>query len=199
MDRREHLQRLLTDYLERYPDEAPRLENFIRFVRSFEGADLYDRKNFAGHITAGALVVSREGGKVLLLRHRQLGKWLQPGGHVDVSDLSVFDAALREVREETGIGPDRLVPLRFCADRNIVLADADGHYIPSCEWKNEKEHYHFDLRFGFLVDGDPQVVVDRSESDGFRWVGLEELGKMPDFGRVVPKIRAALSRNGVSF
>ena len=80
-----------------------------------------------------------------------------------------------------------------------VPADADGHYIPPCPSKGEDEHRHFDMRFVFLFDGDSRVVIDRAESDGFRWVTLDELASMPDFRRVAPKIRAALSEREIAF
>ena len=99
---------MLAAYTARYPDERAAMEPFVRYVASFDTPALYDRKNFVGHLTAGALIVSRQTGCVLLLKHKQLGKWLQPGGHVEASDASVLDAAFREAREETGIGRDRL-------------------------------------------------------------------------------------------
>ena len=42
-------------------------------------------------------------------------------------------------------------------------------------------------------------MIDRAESDGFRWVTLDELASMPDFRRIAPKIRAALSERGIAF
>ncbi len=41
-------------------------------------------------------------GKVLLHRHRKLGTWLPPGGHIEKDELP-DDAAVREVGEETGV------------------------------------------------------------------------------------------------
>ena len=105
---------MLAAYTARYPDERAAMEPFVRYVASFDAPALYDRKNFVGHLTAGALIVSRQTGCVLLLKHKQLGKWLQPGGHVEASDASVLDAAFREAREETGIGRDRLELLAPC-------------------------------------------------------------------------------------
>ena len=166
---------MLAAYTARYPDERAAMEPFVRYVASFDTPALYDRKNFVGHLTAGALIVSRQTGCVLLLKHKQLGKWLQPGGHVEASDASVLDAAFREAREETGIGRDRLELLAPSGSLLPVPADADGHYIPPCPSKGEDEHRHFDMRFVFLFDGDPRVVIDRAESDGFRWVTLDEL------------------------
>ena len=190
---------MLAAYTARYPDERAAMEPFVRYVASFDTLALYDRKNFVGHLTAGALIVSRQTGCVLLLKHKQLGKWLQPGGHVEASDASVLDAAFREAREETGIGRDRLELLAPSGSLLPVPADADGHYIPPCPSKGEDEHRHFDMRFVFLFDGDPRVVIDRAESDGFRWVTLDELASMPDFRRIAPKIRAALSERGIAF
>lgn len=199
MNTKAEIQTMLAAYTARYPDERAAMEPFVRYVASFDTPALYDRKNFVGHLTAGALIVSRQTGCVLLLKHKQLGKWLQPGGHVEASDASVLDAAFREAREETGIGRDRLELLAPSGSLLPVPADADGHYIPPCPSKGEDEHRHFDMRFVFLFDGDPRVVIDRAESDGFRWVTLDELASMPDFRRIVPKIRAALSERGIAF
>jgi ADP-ribose pyrophosphatase YjhB (NUDIX family) len=52
------------------------------------------------HFTATTYVV--ESGAVALHEHDGLGKWLPPGGHVDRDELP-HEAALREVREETGL------------------------------------------------------------------------------------------------
>lgn len=50
------------------------------------------------------VVVLNDENEVLMVRHRQDDKniWLVPGGNVDVSENSL-EAAIREVREETGI------------------------------------------------------------------------------------------------
>ena len=41
-------------------------------------------------------------GRVLLHRHRRLGRWLPPGGHIEPHELP-DEAAVREVLEETGV------------------------------------------------------------------------------------------------
>jgi 8-oxo-dGTP diphosphatase len=53
------------------------------------------------HFTASAVVLD-DAGQVLLVHHNKIGQWLYPGGHVD-PDEDPAEAALREVREETGI------------------------------------------------------------------------------------------------
>ncbi len=102
--------------------------------------DLYDEHAHAHHLTASAFVVSRRG--VVLHRHRRLGIWVQPGGHVDPGE-DPPTAALRETREETGL-PARLhLP--------IELVHVDVHPGP-------RGHTHYDLRYLLVappVDPDP--------------------------------------------
>lgn len=87
------------------------------------------------HLTASGIVVSERG--VLLLKHRRLGIWVQPGGHIDAGETP-WDAALREVREETGLQ----VSLRSAPDhQGIVPVDhVDVHPGP-------RGHTHLDLRY----------------------------------------------------
>jgi 8-oxo-dGTP diphosphatase len=60
------------------------------------------------HLTASLAVVDPSAGKLLLIYHKASGKWIFPGGHVD-PDESPAEAAVREVREETGVYVDRLI------------------------------------------------------------------------------------------
>ncbi len=48
-----------------------------------------------------AIFVVRQG-KVLIIHHRQLNKWLPLGGHIELDEDPEF-AALREAREESGL------------------------------------------------------------------------------------------------
>lgn len=198
MNTKAEIQAMLAAYTARYPEERAAMEPFVRYVGSFDAPALYDRKNFVGHLTAGALIVSRrpDASCCSSTSNSASGFSRRPCGSLG---RSVLDAAFQEAREETGIGRDRLELLAPTDSLPPVPADADGHYIPPCPSKGEDEHWHFDMRFVFLFDGDPRVVIDRAESDGFRWVTLDELASMPDFRRIAPKIRAALSERGIAF
>jgi len=63
----------------------------------------------ASELAAGAVVVRGPPGdlRVLLLHHSTEDRWCFPKGHVEAGE-SLVDAALREVREETGLEDVRL-------------------------------------------------------------------------------------------
>ncbi len=174
-------------YLGMFGHEAERLERFCGFIHRFDGGQLYNRKNFTGHITASGMIYRPETEELLLLEHVQLKKWLQPGGHVEPTDDSVLAAAIREVREETGITPDML---RLCTTASgFAIVDIDSHYIPPCDYKAEGEHYHHDVRFLFtLTDKNAVIDLDFTESHGFRWMRVRDIPDNYGFSRLEAKM-----------
>src|ERR1017187_8893724 len=72
--------------------------------------DPFDRETNEHHLTASAFVVSSRG--VILLRHRLLGIWVQPGGHIDPGE-GPEEAALRETLEETGLAVAHRTPVEL--------------------------------------------------------------------------------------
>lgn len=138
---------------------------YREFVASNE--DTIWRTSQTGHITASALVVDASQGRVLLTLHPKVGRWLQLGGHLESEDSTLIEAALREVREESGIdrGSIRRRPLRL--DRHDVPCgrDARGNALASVHW---------DVQFLVLVPRPVDVVLS-DESDDLAWFSREEL------------------------
>ncbi|MBV9024809.1 MAG: NUDIX hydrolase [Streptomycetaceae bacterium] len=129
----------------------------------------------AGHITASALVVDPEHGRVLLTLHRKLRKWLQMGGHCEPEDATLAHAALREATEESGMA-------------GITLLDGgpvklDRHRTP-CAW-------HLDVQYAAVAPpGAVPAVSD--ESLDLRWYTYEEVASVADDSvvRLVDRTRA---------
>lgn len=119
-----------------------------------------------GHLTASAWVVSPDLQSVLLMHHRKLDKWLQPGGHAD-GDTNLAGVALREAHEESGLTSLRLL-------HNHIF-DVDVHAIPARG--DEQAHLHYDVRY--LLSANPKEPLSPNrESKGFAWVSIEEAGAL---------------------
>lgn len=58
----------------------------------------------ARHLVAYAALLDPSDGSSFLVRHRNAGRWLPPGGHLEPGEAAA-DAASREMREELGIEP----------------------------------------------------------------------------------------------
>ena len=166
----------LKKYQEVFPGD-PDLPKFFEFLDSPEnqGEECVNRKNFNGHITVSALVV--KGGKVLLLWHKTFQKLMQPGGHVDSPDNNIFEAIIREVKEETGLDvePDKTFSRGIFSEIPISL---DKHAINKNEKKQEEAHFHYDMYFYLKLKDVNQEI--KNEDDGVenaQWVDIESINE----------------------
>ena len=137
------------------------------------------------HVT-GSAVITRPGGEAfLLIHHRRLDRWLQPGGHVEPDDASVFEAARREATEETGVAA-------LDAPLGPLVLDCDVHPIPASA--DRPEHVHFDLRY-LLTTREKSFAVQAEEVRRAAWFTLEEAlaaGVDASLGRALQKAAARL-------
>ncbi|MCD9623152.1 NUDIX hydrolase [Rhabdothermincola salaria] len=123
--------------------------------------DALHRSCAAGHFTGSALVLDPDSGRVLVLFHTKLRKWLQPGGHTD-GEANLAATALREATEETGI--DGLVVV-------APPADLDIHEVRP---PKEAAHLHLDVRYLVLAPSGARAVGNH-ESEALRWVAPVDL------------------------
>jgi 8-oxo-dGTP pyrophosphatase MutT (NUDIX family) len=125
--------------LERRFAAGPRIPDLARHCSLLAQDHCFSRTKFdPGHFTASSFVLNPEGDALLLILHKKLGLWLQPGGHFEETDASYVAAASRELHEETGLTDVVLLEALF---------DADIHAIPV--HRETKGHQHFDLRVLF--------------------------------------------------
>jgi 8-oxo-dGTP pyrophosphatase MutT (NUDIX family) len=161
------------------PEGAGEEAVLARFQVFLEGPEPFLRTNPAGHVTASAIVTRLSGDSVLLVSHRKLGGWLQPGGHVEPDDPSVFAAAVREVREETGLD-------RLAAPLGDEILDIDVHPIPALG--TDPAHVHYDVRF-LLTSEDGDALVD-----GAAWFARKAIPGVDRDGSLERAVRKAVAR-----
>jgi 8-oxo-dGTP pyrophosphatase MutT (NUDIX family) len=160
MDRKPLLE-TLERYLAKHPEDRVRVDHVRQFVRQHE--DCFLRGCAEGHITGSACVLSHDRARALLVHHRKLARWLQPGGHADGHPL-VQEVALREAREETALDGLKLA--------EALPLDVDVHLIPALD--AEPAHLHHDIRY--LVLAPPEATPHASdESHEVRWFTREEI------------------------
>ena len=161
---------LLDRYVVRFPEDRERAAVFRRFVEAHP--DCFERSCLEGHVTGSAWIVSPDGEQALLVRHRKLVAWLQPGGHAD-GELDPSAVAQREAAEETGLARLSLVDWWRDGSGDAQPFDLDVHVIPS-RGPAEPEHLHLDVRY--LLVGDPEEPIRPSvESDEVKWVARADI------------------------
>lgn len=168
---RQPLLKMLDRYAATYPNESDVITRIVDLVRA--RPDCFHRSCRPGHITGSAWIVSADRSKCLLLRHRKLNRWLQPGGHAD-GQTEVEQVALREAEEETGLRSLELHP----HEADLVPLDVDVHLIPERRDPTgelvEDSHEHHDVRF-LLVAAGSEAPVRNEESHDLRWFTHEQV------------------------
>jgi 8-oxo-dGTP pyrophosphatase MutT (NUDIX family) len=150
---RDQVRRMLT---ERDPIDDAERRSIERTLAELDRlADPFDQESDPVHVTGSAIVVGPRG--VVLLKHKRLGLWLQPGGHVDPGETP-WDGALREAHEETGL--------------EVTFTEVDDEGVPELVHVDVhaggRGHTHLDLRY-LVHGGDADPTPPEGESQEIAW------------------------------
>lgn len=135
------------------------------FLVAFDALDEpFSREHDPVHVTGSGFVVGPRG--IVLLKHKRLGFWMQPGGHIDAGETP-WEAARRECVEETGLDVRFLGPFDAAGVPELVHVDVHA---------GGRGHTHLDLRYlfdGGVAEGgsaDPAPPAGESQEIGwFDW------------------------------
>lgn len=123
-------------------------------------------------LVATAYVV--RGDKTLLLKHKKLGLWLPPGGHVEPGETP-DEGVRREVREETGLEIDFVQPPRapvMTGGRVESLHEPQRVQVEEIPGHN----HHVDLVY-FTAARPGSRESGNHESEEMRWHDAAELAE----------------------
>jgi len=129
-------------------------------------------ENIEKHFCVSVFVYDKNRKKFLLVHHKKMGTWVQPGGHVEINE-SPEEAAIREVFEETGL------KIKILGERKPRDCD---YILPLAIQKNDisAKHIHMDFVYVAYVEGENKLVLNDKESTGIEWFTLAEI-KEPTF------------------
>jgi 8-oxo-dGTP pyrophosphatase MutT (NUDIX family) len=184
LDRRSLAAELLA-YAQRQPEQSAVVAQLLGLLE--QPGDVFSRAHLEpGHFTASAFVLCPERRRLLLIRHPRLGRWLQPGGHIESVDTSCLGAARRELWEETGVSELGLL--------EPGIFDVDVHAIPATP--KEGAHAHFDVRYAFQAPTDRLTLSDETTGDEVkvaRWVELGAVAALNPEESIARCVRALIS------
>ena len=125
-----------------------------------------DWREHGRHFTVAVFVV--RDGKVLLHWHRKLGMWLPPGGHIERDELP-DEAAVREVREETGVEVELVGERREDVEDPVQLHRPAGVQLEDIG----PGHQHIDLIY-FACPKGSTSIRDEFTADKVGWYAPED-------------------------
>ena len=160
---RQQLLQLLADYKTPFIEEAAMVERTRRFV--LQHVNCFDRHLLPGHVSGSAWVLNPARTHVLMMHHRKLDLWLQPGGHAD-GDPDIRRVVLKETAEEAGVD---LGHVSWLGD---AIFDVDVHTVHASV--HDPRHDHFDIRFLVEID-DTVPLLGNDESHEVGWIALHDV------------------------
>lgn len=121
---------------------------------------------------ASIFVIDPNNKKILLVKHKEFKKWVQPGGHLEYNETPE-ETAVREVYEETGI------KVKILGDR---FPREDDFIRPLGIQCNRKDGYmQIDVLYYGVPIGNINPVVDDEETIAAKWFSREELDELNVF------------------
>lgn len=147
--------------------------------------NLIDKTNtHIKHFTVTGYVTNTDRTKLLMIHHKKLNKWLPAGGHIEPNEIP-HEAAIREVKEETGVSasiveniaiPD--LRLKSITDTQIPTPYALTYQIIP-KTSKEAEHIHLDMLYHLEADeGETQAA--QNEVNAVAWQTKKDILNLLD-------------------
>lgn len=182
------LKKALEDYCQFFQEDVQKFSPIFDLIS--KDSNLQDRTNMEGHLASQGFLFNKDFTKVLLLHHKSLDMWIQPGGHMDPEDSDLVLATQREVLEETGLSECSYLPVDEKNPLMPIRVAING--IPSNPKKQEGDHVHIDLAYVFKTENE-NINIDPTESNQCKWVSFKEFAQNPRFSQIALRIHSNLT------
>lgn len=138
-------------------------------------------------IVTSCIVVKR--GKILLIFHNKLHKWMYPGGHVEENETPQ-EAVLRETKEETGYSVSIMGAKPLGLGKNAQALEMPMPSMVLYEDVPYKtgRHMHFDFVYFGVAKG-RQGRLAKGESTRMMWITEKDISKLDTFGNIKKILR----------
>ena len=127
------------------------------------------------HFCASILIIDKKKKKILLVKHKKFGKWVQPGGHIEENETPE-EAAIRETYEETGLRV-KLLGEKFPREDDGVKPFAIQYN------RGKQDDLHIDIVYVAEPFDNREFTIDEKESTDIAWFlrsELENISVFPD-------------------
>ena len=147
-------------------------------------------------MVAGSIIFNAQKDEVLLIKHKKLGVWLPPGGHVEAGEFP-YEAAVREAKEETGLDIELFGSRAFdySNDEAATLVKPFAIIYENVPYKDER-HIHFDMVY-LATSKSGEISLNRDESDGIRWFSYDDVKNINTFENVRVCLMSAMKEQTV--
>ena len=112
--------------------------------------------------TVGVFIFNPNGELLLLQSHKWPGRYVVPGGHVELGE-TIEQTVLRETKEETGLDV-----------RNVEFICFQEFIYDPAFWK--RRHFIF---FDYAAKTDSLAVQLNDEAETYHWVKLQDALELP--------------------
>lgn len=132
------------------------------------------------HTVSGFIVRTDLGEpKLLLHKHKKLGRYIQFGGHIELHETP-WQALVHELQEESGYG---MLQLSLLQPKRRITSLTGAKLHPVAVYHNthsfSETHFHTDLGYAFVVDGEPDSAIAENESGDILLISRQELAALP--------------------
>lgn len=171
-------------YMLFFPEETSRC---VRMIQEMV-IEVTKPSRRVAHVTASAIVLHRPTSSVLLIKHKILNRWIQPGGHLK-SGETTLQAVRREVNEEAHSAS---VILARWHRRTGIPIDIDAHTVWEAFDSRWGYSRHYDFRYVFYArtrDLRPSADAEVQTAAWFPIKSARCVSKLRSFTRLLNKLQ----------